>query len=183
MGLVDIRVDTIGTDISTQWDRLIREFPAEADRIVRRVLRPYISRRIDQSLRKPPPKRVYNAPVRWKSERQKRAFFATEGFGRGIPTQRTNGYVTAWHVRADYKNNLGIVRIYNDVIHEAVSSGERFYPEQPYAAFVGGIWQQPFHTDTGWPNAARIIPVILQEAQALAIDEVNNFFNTMGQNA
>jgi hypothetical protein len=32
-------------------------------------------------------------PVQWDSERQKRAFFATNGFGQGIPYQRTNRMV------------------------------------------------------------------------------------------
>lgn len=28
-------------------------------------------------------------PVHWDSKKQRRAFFATDGFGAGIPTQRT----------------------------------------------------------------------------------------------
>ena len=35
-------------------------------------------------------------PVKWDSEKQRRAFFATNGFGRGIPTPRSNTYRTSW---------------------------------------------------------------------------------------
>ena len=35
----------------------------------------------------PAPEPTY--PIQWDSERQRRAFFATDGFGRGIPTERT----------------------------------------------------------------------------------------------
>ena len=34
----------------------------------------------------------------WDSERQKRAFFATGGFGKGIPYQRTGAYEQGWIV-------------------------------------------------------------------------------------
>jgi hypothetical protein len=35
-------------------------------------------------------------PIQWDSEKQRRAFFATDGFGRGIPTKRTGQAVGAW---------------------------------------------------------------------------------------
>ena len=38
-------------------------------------------------------------PVNWDSEKQRRAFFATDGFGAGIPTGRTGGYVDSWQVQ------------------------------------------------------------------------------------
>lgn len=37
-------------------------------------------------------------PVQWDSERQKRAFFATKGFGKGIPYKRTNSYRFGWNM-------------------------------------------------------------------------------------
>ena len=37
-------------------------------------------------------------PVQWDSERQRRAFFATDGFGRGIPYKRTGRYVRSFRV-------------------------------------------------------------------------------------
>jgi len=35
-------------------------------------------------------------PVKWDSEKQRRAFFATKGFGKGIPYKRDGGYEEAW---------------------------------------------------------------------------------------
>lgn len=35
-------------------------------------------------------------PIQWDSAKQRRAFFATDGFGRGIPTKRTGQYTGAW---------------------------------------------------------------------------------------
>lgn len=35
-------------------------------------------------------------PVQWDSTKQRKAFFATNGFGRGIPTKRTGQGVNAW---------------------------------------------------------------------------------------
>ncbi len=35
-------------------------------------------------------------PVQWDSEKQRRAFFATDGFGKGIPYRRTGEYERGW---------------------------------------------------------------------------------------
>lgn len=35
-------------------------------------------------------------PVQWDSTKQRKAFFATDGFGRGIPTRRSGQAVGAW---------------------------------------------------------------------------------------
>ncbi len=35
-------------------------------------------------------------PIRWDSEKQRRAFFATGGFGGGIPYNRTQAYIRSW---------------------------------------------------------------------------------------
>jgi hypothetical protein len=38
-------------------------------------------------------------PVHWDSDRQRRAFFATDGFGHGIPYKRTGEYEHGWQVK------------------------------------------------------------------------------------
>jgi hypothetical protein len=78
-------------------------------------------------------------PIRWKSERQRRAFFATDGFGGGIPTRRSGALARGWQVEFTGTGTVGTVEIYNDV---------------PYTRFVQGNDAQPFHLDTGWPQAA-----------------------------
>lgn len=37
-------------------------------------------------------------PINWDSERQRKAFFASDGFGRGIPARRTGLYAHAWQI-------------------------------------------------------------------------------------
>lgn len=38
-------------------------------------------------------------PVQWDSEKQRRAYFATNGFGHGIPYERTGAYNAGWRVK------------------------------------------------------------------------------------
>lgn len=50
-------------------------------------------------------------PVSWDTPKQKRAYFATNGFGRGIPTKRSGGYQKGYNVvrredGADVRNPL-----------------------------------------------------------------------------
>lgn len=39
-----------------------------------------------------------NYPIQWQSEKQRRAFFATDGFGGGIPHVRTHDLSKAWMI-------------------------------------------------------------------------------------
>lgn len=59
------------------------------------------------------------SPVKWDSERQRRAYYATNGFGGGIPYRRTG----------DYENSFKI---------EPLPNGVRFYSDSSALPFVGG---------------------------------------------
>lgn len=98
-------------------------------------------------------------PIRWKSERQRRAFFATDGFGRGIPTQRSGALQAGWQVAFEGDQFGSTIEVFNT---------------QPHARFVQGDDAQPFHLDTGWPQAAPII-VDFQEDVTDAL--VNTWFS------
>lgn len=74
-------------------------------------------------------------PIQWASPKQRRAFFATNGFGRGIPTVRTNDLQKAWRLVLNTTDGEASFSAVND-------SG--------YEQFVTGAAQQPFHTATGW---------------------------------
>lgn len=50
--------------------------------------------KIVQDMREPGKPITY--PVQWDSEKQRRAFFATDGFGKGIPYVRTGAYQRGW---------------------------------------------------------------------------------------
>lgn len=106
-------------------------------------VRPFVSQLVDRLLRQPAGPVVY--PIEWASDKQRRAFFATDGFGHGIPYVRTGHYTHSWHVRGEYGDGFGGIVVFNDA---------------DYAVYVGGQHQQPFHRNTGWiytPDALQVI--------------------------
>lgn len=106
-----------------------------------------------QKLQDEPGKPKY--PIRWTSERQRRAFFATKGFGRGIPTVRSHALVKGWRAEFDATNDGGLFSFINRVNYEQ---------------FVTGIYQQGFHNDTGWYQSQNILVDALVEAEDTLID-------------
>lgn len=77
-----------------------------------------------QTILKKPGKRV-RYPIWWESEKQRRAFFATDGFGKGIPYKRTGAY------------NAGFV-IRRTPNASRASVGYTLINPVPYAKYVGG---------------------------------------------
>jgi hypothetical protein len=59
-------------------------------------------------------------PISWDSEKQRRAFFATDGFGKGIPYERTGAYTSGFRVA---RVDLRAYALVNAT---------------PYASYVGG---------------------------------------------
>lgn len=80
-------------------------------------------------------------PVQWDSERQKRAYYATDGFGAGIPYQRTQTYI-----------NSGVVT--------AKPYGAQYFRPHPAGAIGGTLkgWQSSIHVGrwTYLPGAIEI---------------------------
>lgn len=99
-------------------------------------------------------------PIKWKTRKQQRAFFATNGFGQGIPTRRTGAYSEAFDVVLDSTDSGGILRVTND---------------NPAAQFIGGIHQQPFHAITGW----ELIDDVVAEFTEIAFNEFREDFWTL----
>jgi hypothetical protein len=120
--------------------------PEAVGRFARRDLRPFVSQAVDRTLRREPGPVVY--PFLWASDKQRRAFFATDGFGSGIPYRRTRRYIHSWHVIGDYTDTFSGITVYSD---------------SEVSEFVGGRRQQPGHQQTGWPNAIEVIQVISLE--------------------
>ena len=94
-------------------------------------------------------------PIRWKSRKQQRAYFATDGFGHGIPYQRTGDLVAAWDAKFVFDADGGSFVIENT---------------SPIATYVIGDNQQPFHADTGWIDSQEVIdnevvPLILNDIE------------------
>lgn len=105
-------------------------------------------------------------PIRWTSERQRKAFFASNGFGAGIPTRRTGKIAGAWDAVFIATQDGGILAITNP---------------HPEAKFVQGPqpFGQGFHVDTGWKQIDDVEETFYTEsigaATAVFFDEVNPF--------
>jgi hypothetical protein len=68
---------------------------AEVPKIGRRRIRTLLNR-IQRAMKKPGEKPTY--PIKWDSVKQRKAYFATDGFGAGIPYVRTGKYNAGWKV-------------------------------------------------------------------------------------
>lgn len=94
-------------------------------------------------------------PIEWTSEKQRKAFFASNGFGRGIGAERTHDLSKSWGI---VKSALG-----NDIVVV-------FDNPQPYAKFVYGSlsktnpggFMQKMHRNTGWQQASETVDFWMQ---------------------
>jgi hypothetical protein len=93
-------------------------------------------------------------PVQWDSERQKRAFFATNGFGAGIPYQRTQ------------RTRLGLQL-------ERVPLGTNLRIPHPGGAVFGlpSGWQSRIHRNR-WPH---LLTVLFEELARIPAGISNKF--------
>ena len=94
-------------------------------------------------------------PIDWTSERQRRAFFATNGFGHGIPYKRSGRMNEGWQIIILRGKDFIEMRIINRV---------------PYTQFVVGRLRprgknpmQRFHLNTGW------LPVVEAATRGVAL--------------
>lgn len=86
--------------------------------------------------------------------RQKAAFFASDGFGAGIPYVRTHELIDSWYAIQLWEGDELVIRL-----------------ESPAKAapFVMGNWQQGYHFDTGWQSIADIAQAASLDASDLLI--------------
>ena len=90
-------------------------------------------------LHKPAPRPGY--PIHWDSVRQRKAYFATDGFGRGIPTRRTGRYEKGWNI-VKQANGYSLV---NDTEGAQYIGGD-----------FEGAWQSRIH-QSRWPIANEVL--------------------------
>lgn len=79
-------------------------------------------------------------PVTWDSERQRRAYFATNGFGAGIPYSRTGN--TTWSISKPFENEIDL-----------------FAPHPAGALFgtpTANWWRSKIHLET-WPDLKAVL--------------------------
>lgn len=97
-----------------------------------------------------------NYPLRWSSQRQRRAYFATGGFGGGIPTRRSGKILRGWKV---------------EVVHSSPLGGEIILSNsEPAMTYVQGRQQQPFHRDTGWVQIDDALNTFFIEANGATVE-------------
>lgn len=88
-------------------------------------------------------------PIEWTSERQRRAFFATDGFGRGIPTKRTGQINQGWRVEYVTAPTRATIAVRNRTGYAQYVVG-RLAPR-------GHDPMQKFHRNTGWVPASETL--------------------------
>jgi hypothetical protein len=142
----------------------LKSLPYGVIKIAVPALADYLLGNERRGLRHSPP-RVNHGPGRpykWNSEKQRRAFFATKGFGGGIPYSRTNKLADGWKQTKDpYKKKL-----YNRVA---------------YSQFVVGDAQQRGHAADKWRKVAQIVSDNLTGAYRSANQAVTRWLKTKGK--
>lgn len=154
---------TISDDWLTPLQQLGGIMPEVVKTWAKRELRPFISKEVAERLQRAPGAVHY--PIQWTSERQRLAFFATDGFGHGIPYERSGDLVKDWHVRGDYRNGFTDISVYNDAPQAQYVYGDE-----------EGLHQQFFHINTGWPRFVDQAQVIALEADDLIADALPGLF-------
>lgn len=94
-----------------------------------------LKKRILAVRRKEPPPASRAYPLPFTSDKQRRAFFATKGFGHGIPYRRTGALAEAWDLQVVSSERGGEINITND---------------NPAAEFVYGVHRQRMFDKIGW---------------------------------
>jgi hypothetical protein len=140
--------------------KAFRELPVRAkrnfNREIRDVVQPNAQKQVDGLFTAP-------GPVKYKfrfgtagnpagADRSRRAFFASRGFGRGIPTRRTGAILKAWAIEITRQGQTTYILLTNT---------------DPKAKFVYGlppIQQQIIgHARTGWGKDNKVAFGLLQE--------------------
>ena len=90
-------------------------------------------------------------PIEWETERQRRAFFATDGFGGGIPSKRSGELFRHFDVTSNRRAlQTAIVNTYE------------------FAKYIIGDRQQKFHKNTGYRKMETYEPEALKGAIPVA---------------
>jgi hypothetical protein len=113
-------------------------------------------------------------PIQWTSERQRRAFFATNGFGKGIPTRRTRSIINAWEVgvnseagmQINIKNENPATRYVVGSLQQDVRQATRF--------------MQQFHRNTGWQPVSIEVNKILKTVRETYEERFRRELSTFG---
>lgn len=137
MFIVNVIIDN---DVIEATREAIRTAPGRFSQRVRDNVLPKVQQLVIANLGKSPGTVRY--PFVFSTDKSRRAYFATKGFGRGIPYKRTGELGRAWTVRLDLRRNDGLLQIINpaDAAGYVYGSGTT----------LGNFRQVPGHRNTGW---------------------------------
>jgi hypothetical protein len=102
-------------------------------------------------------------PYEWNSEKQRRAFFATDGFGRGIPSKRTFDLRFGWRV-SKWGDGTAI-RILNDTVEVIYTMGKKM---------------QHGHITDGWRYYGDVIAGLSPSINKAINEAVHRFLKAKG---
>jgi len=91
MPFLSLKITPPAKLVAKRFERLRRKVPLISRK------RMYDAAVAIRKIMKQPGKRP-TYPIQWDTDRQRKAFFASDGFGRGIPTTRSGEYTKAWEV-------------------------------------------------------------------------------------
>jgi hypothetical protein len=101
MPFLSVRIVPPAQLIQKRFERLRRQIPLVSRK---RMYDAMVA--IRHEMKQPGAKPDY--PIHWDTRKQQKAFFASDGFGRGIPTKRSGEYIKAWQViRAENGYDVG----------------------------------------------------------------------------
>lgn len=141
--------------------RELADSPRKIGEIAQKVARSRSAQAMLVDLKTEPGKPTY--PLRWKSERQRRFVMAKLRRENNLPYRRTHDLSRAWRIVALIPE-LGVAEII-------------LVNDTPYAQFVQGQYQQPYHIDTGWQNVQTINTRYASAITGEYLQEWNNVFN------
>lgn len=101
-----------------------------------------------------------NYPLKWQTPRQRRAYFATDGFVRGIPSRRTGRQAESWSVEVV---EGGLIAATNSDIDIVLRS------DSPVTPFIQDEHVQRFHLDTGWVQVSDVEDEFFADSLAFVV--------------
>jgi len=90
--------------------------------------------------------------IEWTTEKQRKAYFATDGFGGGIPSTRTDAIINAWKVR--FETTAGTFKL---IVENANPAARFLFGTLAKSIQAAKKPQQRFHAITGWPLASPLV--------------------------
>lgn len=120
-------------------------------------------------------------PLRWKSEKQRRYVLGYvlehDAEGTVIPYQRTHRQMAGWEVMLQVGNMAAAYGVQGSTsggIAETAGLGAKggsfaitLHHPSEVSQFVQGQYEQPYHRDTGWPNAIQKSVMIARQCKPL----------------